>query len=146
MQTLRQGRLRAGFPLPPLKAGRLEFGLDDLHDVRTLVAHGAEAAGLRPRRASDLVAAASELAANSILHGGGLGLATVWDDGAAVFVEVADAGTIEDPTVGQVRPDPTAEDGRGLYIANQLCDAVSIDSTPTGTRIRLRMETTTAVS
>ncbi len=146
MRTLRQDRLRAAFPLPPLKAGRLEFGLDELHDVRALVAHRAEAAGLPARRASDLAVAASELAANSILYGGGLGLATVWDDGRAVFVEVADAGTIEDPTVGQVRPDPAAENGRGLYIANQLCDAVSIDSTPTGTRIRLRMETSAIVS
>jgi anti-sigma regulatory factor (Ser/Thr protein kinase) len=146
MQTLRRDRLRAGFPLPPLKAGRIEFGLDDLHGVRILVADTAATAGLSPRRASDLVAAASELAANSILHGGGLGLATVWDDGAAVFVEVADAGTIVDPTVGQIRPEPDAENGRGLYIADQLCDAVSIDSTPTGTRIRLRMETSATVS
>jgi anti-sigma regulatory factor (Ser/Thr protein kinase) len=39
-----------------------------------------------------------------------------------------------------VRPDPTAEHGRGLYIANQLCDKVSIHSSPTGTRIRLQMD------
>jgi anti-sigma regulatory factor (Ser/Thr protein kinase) len=141
MQTIRSDRLRAEFPLPPLKAGRIEFGLDDLHDLRSLVATAASAGGLAPRRASDLVAAASELAANSILHGGGVGLATVWDDGAAVFVEVADAGTIVDPSVGQVRPAPSAEDGRGLYIAGRLCDDVAIDSSPTGTRIRLRMAT-----
>jgi anti-sigma regulatory factor (Ser/Thr protein kinase) len=142
MQTTPTDRLRAALPLPPLKATRLEFGLDDLHELRSLVA--VAAAGLAPRRASDLVVAASELAANSILHGGGRGLATVWDDDRAVLVEVADAGTIVDPTVGQVRPDPAAEFGRGLYIANQLCDEVAIDSGPTGTRIRLRMEIRTA--
>ena len=141
MQTLRGDGLRAEFPLAPLHAERLDFGLDDLHDIRSLVATGASAGGLEPGRVSDLVVAASELAANSILHGGGRGLATVWDDGESVFVEVADAGTIVDPHVGQVRPDPGAESGRGLYIANQLCDQVSIDSTATGTRIRLRMET-----
>ena len=141
MQTIRGEGLRADFPLAPLHAERLEFGLDDLHDIRSLVATGASAGGLEPARVSDLVVAASELAANSILHGGGRGLATVWDDGGSVFVEVADAGTIVDPMVGQVRPDPAAENGRGLYIANQLCDEVSIDSSPTGTRIRLRMET-----
>ena len=141
MQTLRSDRLRATLPLPPLKAGRIEFGLDDLHDVRSLVAAAGSAGGLPPGRVSDLAAAASELAANSILHGGGAGLATVWGDDAAVFVEVADAGTIVDPTVGQVRPQPSAEDGRGLYIANQICDEMAIDSTPTGTRIRLRMGT-----
>lgn len=143
MQAIREDGLRSEFPLAPLHAERLNFGLDDLHDVRSLVAVGAAAGGLAPRRVSDLVVAASELAANSILHGGGRGLATVWEDGRSVFVEVADAGTIVDPTVGQVRPDPTAESGRGLYIANRLCDAVAIDSTRTGTRIRLRMETQT---
>ena len=143
MQTIRRDGLRAGFPLAPLRAERLDFGLDDLHDIRSLVATTASAGGLAPGRVSDLVAAASELAANSILYGGGRGLATVWDDGASVFVEVADAGTIVDPTVGQVRPDPDAQSGRGLYIANQLCDEVSIDSTAIGTRIRLRMETGT---
>ncbi|HEX3736911.1 MAG TPA: ATP-binding protein [Solirubrobacterales bacterium] len=140
MQTIRSGRLRAGFPLPPPRAGRLEFGLDGLHDVRGLVADRAAGAGLSPRRTSDLAAAASELAANSVLHGGGRGLATVWEETGALLVEVADAGTIVDPTVGQVRPDPTSEHGRGLYIAGRLCDELAIDSGPSGTRIRLRME------
>jgi anti-sigma regulatory factor (Ser/Thr protein kinase) len=139
MQTLRGEGLRAEFPLAPLHAARLDFGLDDLHDVRSLVATGAVAGGLAPLRVSDLVAAASELAANSILHGGGHGLATVWDGPGAVFVEVADAGTIADANVGRKRPHPSAEHGRGLYIANQLCDEVAIDSSPTGTRVRLRM-------
>jgi anti-sigma regulatory factor (Ser/Thr protein kinase) len=141
MQTIHGEGLRAGFPLATLHAERLDFGLDDLRDIRSLVAAAASTGGLELRRVSDLVAAASELAANSILHGGGHGLATVWDDGESVFVEVADAGTIIDPMVGQVRPDPGAENGRGLYIANQLCDQVRIDSTSTGTRIRLRMGT-----
>jgi anti-sigma regulatory factor (Ser/Thr protein kinase) len=140
MQAIRREALRAEFPLAPLRAERLDFGLDDLHDIRSLVTRGASAGGLEPARASDLAVAASELAANSILHGGGRGLATVWEDGESIFVEVADAGTIVDPAVGQVRPDPSVEHGRGLYIANQLCDEVAIDSSSIGTRIRLRME------
>src|SRR4029077_1599989 len=140
MQTIRGERLRAGFPLAPLHAERLDFGLDDLHAIRSLVATAA-AGGLAPGRGSHLAVPPPELAANSILHGGGRGLATIWEDGESVFVEVADAGTIIDPTVGRVCPDPAAEHGRGLYIANQLCDGLAIDSTPTGTRIRLRMRT-----
>jgi anti-sigma regulatory factor (Ser/Thr protein kinase) len=143
MQTIHSEGPRDSIPLPPLEAGRLEFGLDDLHDLRGRVAATATAAGLAPSRVADLMAAASELAANSVLHGGGRGLATIWGEDGVVYVEVADAGTITDPTVGQRRPDPDAESGRGLYIANQLCDRVSIDSTETGTRIRLRMETGT---
>jgi anti-sigma regulatory factor (Ser/Thr protein kinase) len=144
MQAIRGAGVRAELPLSPLHAQRLEFGLDDLHDVRSLVAVAGSAGGLGPRRVSDLVVATSELAANSILHGGGRGLATVWAESGAVLVEVADAGTIDDPTVGKVPPDPTAEHGRGLYIANQLCDAVAIESGATGTRIRLRIETEAA--
>lgn len=141
MQTIRADALRADFPLAPLKASRLEFGLDDLHDLRSLVAVAGAAGGLKPSQVSDLAVAASELAANSILYGGGRGLATVWEEDHAVLVEVADGGKISDPTVGQVRPDPSQEHGRGLYIANRLCDEVAIDSGRSGTRVRLRMET-----
>jgi anti-sigma regulatory factor (Ser/Thr protein kinase) len=144
MQMAHSAGRQASIPLPPIRAGRLDFGLDDLHDLRSRVAATATAAGLPPARVGDLVVASSELAANSILYGGGRGLATIWGADGAVFVEVADAGTITDPTVGQIRPDPAAQSGRGLYIANQLCDQVAIDSTPTGTRIRLRMETAEA--
>ncbi|HEY2053394.1 MAG TPA: ATP-binding protein [Solirubrobacterales bacterium] len=132
--------LHTELSLAPLRARRQEFGLDDLHDVRALVAAAATAGGLSASRTNDLVVAASELAANSILYGGGRGLASVWGKDGVVFVEVADAGTISDPTVGRVRPEPTCEHGRGLYIADQLCDEVSIDSSATGTRIRLRMD------
>ena len=139
MQATKSGNLRASLPFPPLRASRTEFGLDDLHDLRAQVAATATAVGLDPRRVSDLVAAASELAANSVLHGGGRGLATIWGDHGVAFVEVADAGRITDPEVGTHRPDPSVEHGRGLYIANQLCDAVSIDSGESGTRVRLRI-------
>jgi len=142
MQTTRTEKeaLHAELSPAPLKARRQEFGLDDLHEVRALVAAAATAAGVSPGRTNDLVVAASELGANSVLHGGGRGLVSVWGEEGAIFVEIADAGTITDPTVGRVRPAPSSENGRGLYIANQLCDEVSIDSSATGTRIRLRMD------
>jgi anti-sigma regulatory factor (Ser/Thr protein kinase) len=139
MQATRSGNLRASLPFPPLRASRTEFGLDDLHDLRAQVAAAATAVGLAPDRVSDLVAASSELAANSVLHGGGRGLATIWGDHGAAFVEVADAGRIVDPAVGTRLPDPAVEHGRGLYIANRLCDEVSIDSGESGTRVRLRI-------
>jgi anti-sigma regulatory factor (Ser/Thr protein kinase) len=139
MQATRSEGLRAPLPLPPLRASRIEFGLDDLHDLRAHVAATATAVGLPEPRVSDLVAAASELAANSVIHGGGRGLATIWGEDGAAFVEVADAGRITDPEVGTRLPDPEVEHGRGLYIANQLCDEVVIDSTESGTRVRLRV-------
>ncbi len=143
MQATRSEGLRASLPLPPLRASRFEFGLDDLHDLRARVAATATAVGLPPDRVSDLVAAASELAANSVLHGGGRGLATIWGENSTAFVEVADAGRITDPEVGTRLPEPSVEHGRGLYIANRLCDEVTIDSGESGTRVRLRMATAT---
>jgi anti-sigma regulatory factor (Ser/Thr protein kinase) len=140
MQTLGSDRLRSRFPRPPQGAERLEFGLGNLHDVRALVAESATASGLSSTRVDDLVISASELAANSVLHGGGNGIVAVWAADRAVLVEVADAGTIIDPMVGKIRPDPTSEHGRGLYIADQLSDELSIDSGPGGTRVRLRMK------
>src|ERR1700721_2537479 len=97
MQATRSDRLRASLPLPPLRASRLEFALDAPHHLPAQVAAAATAVGLSPARVSDLVAASSELAANSVLHGGGRGLATIWGDHGVAFVEVADAGRINDP-------------------------------------------------
>jgi hypothetical protein len=50
MQAIKSDGLRASLPLPPLRAGRLEFGLDDLHDLRAQVAATATAVGLGARR------------------------------------------------------------------------------------------------
>src|ERR1700760_4363296 len=100
MQATKSDGLRASLPLPPLRGSRLEFGLDDLHDLRAQVAATGTAVGLSERRTSDLVVAASELAANSVLHGGGRGRATIWGDHGPAFVEVADAGQITAPGVG----------------------------------------------
>jgi anti-sigma regulatory factor (Ser/Thr protein kinase) len=121
-------------------AERLDFELDGLHEVRSLVSLIGTAAGLSGRRTGDFVLAASELAANSVLHGGGGGTAHVWSDGEVLLVEVRDEGLIAEPArLGRRQPDPTAEGGRGLWIANQLCDDVAITSGVEGTRVRLRM-------
>jgi anti-sigma regulatory factor (Ser/Thr protein kinase) len=121
-------------------AERLDFELDGLHDVRSLVGLTGTAAGLPRGRGGDLVVAASELAANSVLHAGGHGTARVWIEDGTIVVEVRDEGVIEHPErLGHHRPDPTEEGGRGLWIANQLCDEVAIRSGTDGTRVRLRM-------
>jgi anti-sigma regulatory factor (Ser/Thr protein kinase) len=141
MQTLhRNESLESRFPPPPADAEQLDFEVDGLHDVRSLVALAGSAAGLTRGRSGDLIVAASELAANSVRHAGGHGTARVWIDGGAIAVEVRDAGVIENPERLDRRPPaPTAEGGRGLWIANQLCDEVAIRSGVDGTRVRLRM-------
>jgi hypothetical protein len=46
---------------------------------------------------------------------------------------------LEDPLVGRERPAPEWITGRGLWMANQLCDLVQIRSLPDGNVVRLQM-------
>ena len=138
MQTIRSERLRAEIPLPPPHAGRLQFGIDDLHEVRALVADRAAAAGLRQGRTADLVVSASELAANSVAHGGGTGTMSIWREGNHLLIDFEDRGTIEEPLAGRLRPAADQRGGRGLWLANQLCDLVQIRSGALGTTVRVQ--------
>jgi hypothetical protein len=61
----------------------------------------------------------------------------VWAGPEAVICEVTDSGRIEDAMAGRVAPDPLAGYGRGLWIANSLCDLVQLRSQPGGTVVRL---------
>jgi anti-sigma regulatory factor (Ser/Thr protein kinase) len=115
------------------------FGLDELGEVRRQVAAVAEGSGLDPRGVADLVTAASELAANSVVHGGGHGTLRLWREDDDLLVEVEDGGVIEEPLVGRLRPMLSQEGGRGLWLANQLCDLVQIRSGVGGTKVRLHV-------
>lgn len=125
---------------PPADAPEFDFDIDALHELRGFAARAAARAGLSDERAEDLILAASEIAANSIVHGGGSGHAKAWSEGGALLFETRDAGRIEEPLAGRVRPAPTQAKGRGLWIANQLCDLVQIRSSESGTAVRLRVE------
>jgi anti-sigma regulatory factor (Ser/Thr protein kinase) len=127
-------------PPPPLDTFELGFDRETLHTLRAAIGLEAAEAGLSEQRAADFVLAGSELAANSVLHGGGSGIAMIWREPSSILLEVRDAGLIEQPLVGRVRPQPTEEHGRGLWVANQLCDLVQIRSGPAGTRVRLEMD------
>jgi anti-sigma regulatory factor (Ser/Thr protein kinase) len=127
------------FDPTPESARELAFDRAALHDLRSAVAEESAGAGLSHERTTDLVLAASELAANSVRHGGGTGTSRFWRESGTLVVEVADAGRIEQPLVGRLQPTPSQEGGRGLWMANQLCDLVRIRSGTTGTAIRLHM-------
>ena len=80
----------------------------------------------------------SELAANSIVHGGGTGEARVWLEPNAFLCEVVDRGVIDDPMVGRRRPSPEQLNGRGLWIVNQLADQMQVHSDEDGSVVRFR--------
>ncbi len=134
-----EARLRFSRPLPPAPqtADVLQFGRGDLAGLRGVVARLAEQAGVRPAAAEDLVLAAHELATNSIVHGGGGGVMSSWTEPGAFVIEVSDSGVIHDPLVGRDLLQELAENGRGIWMANQLCDLVQVRSGPRGTVVRL---------
>lgn len=117
----------------------VEFDMTRLSVVREAVHTEAERAGLPADRADDLVVATSEVVGNSIRHGGGSGVLQIWAEPDGVVCEVRDRGEITDPLVGRRRPNPAAEGGWGLWLANQLCDLVQLHTGPGGTTVRLRM-------
>jgi anti-sigma regulatory factor (Ser/Thr protein kinase) len=128
------------FPAPPASAAHVWFGPAELAAVRNLVSEHALRLGLGVDRAADLVIAANEVATNSVRHGGGGGTLRIWGDGGAVVCEVRDAGRFSDPLSGRRFPAPDSADGRGLWIANQLCDLVQVRSSQAGSAVRLRMD------
>lgn len=122
---------------PSVSPETFAFGVEGLAAVRDRVAMAAEQVGMDPREVADLVTAASELAANSVMHGGGTGTLRLWCEDGRLLTEVHDRGLIEEPLVGRLRPDISQEGGRGLWLANQLCDLVQIRSGAAGTTVRL---------
>lgn len=115
------------------------FGLTELTEVRRRVAAAAERAGMGPTEIADFVTATSELAANSVMHGGGSGILRLWREEERLLAEVEDRGLIDEPLVGRVRPEISQEGGRGLWLANHLCDLAQIRSGERGTTVRLHV-------
>ena len=128
-----------GSPLPEPRGPvrELSFAGDGLHAVRRMVRDAADAVSLSPGRIADVELAVHEVARNSLTHGGGTGHLGVWSEPEALICEITDAGRIADPLVGRLAPDPTADQGRGLWLAHQLADLVQIRSSPAGTTVRI---------
>lgn len=131
--------LAGRLPPPAVRPETLSFGLTELSEVRRRVTAGGERAGLGPRAVADLVTATSELAANSVMHGGGTGTLRLWRENGSLIAEVEDKGRIEEPLVGRLRPAIRKEGGRGLWLTNQLCDLVQIRSGEGGTVVRVHV-------
>jgi anti-sigma regulatory factor (Ser/Thr protein kinase) len=125
-------------PDPPADASELPFRRGPLAPLRRFVAR--RAAGLGASRRADLVLAVHEVVSNTLRHGGGAGRLLVWRDPDALVCEVRDRGRIDDPLVGRERPAFGRAGGRGLWLANQLCDLVQVRSFPEGSVVRLHMK------
>lgn len=119
----------------------VEFDAAEISTVRSETARTALEHGMSRDRIEDLVLAVSEVASNSVLYGGGRGTAWVWVDLASrrLVVDMVDEGRFVDPFVGRFLPDRIEARGRGLWIANQLCDLVQMRNTAMGAVVRLQM-------
>jgi anti-sigma regulatory factor (Ser/Thr protein kinase) len=124
-------------PDPPVPTGWYPFRGGDLADVRGRVVRHAHEAGMADERLADLVVAVNEIATNSLRYGGLRGELRIWEDSGSLICEIRDSGSLTDPLVGRQRPPRQVGGGRGLWLANQLCDLVQIRTRENGTVIRL---------
>jgi anti-sigma regulatory factor (Ser/Thr protein kinase) len=124
---------------PPDSAEDLAFDKDSLGDVRELVTRRALEARLPGERMDALVLAVNEIATNSIRHGGGSGVMRSWDEGSFLLFQVEDSGRIDAPLVGRRQPVLDQPGGRGLWLANQLCDLVQVRTYELGNVVRIHM-------
>jgi anti-sigma regulatory factor (Ser/Thr protein kinase) len=127
----------APLPEPEHVDVELDFDLSMLSDVRAVVGLHAAALGLDAERVDGLVLAASEIATNSVIYGGGRGHMRCWSDDTGFVCELRDAGRLEPALAGRIRPEPGQASGYGLWLARQLCDRVQIRSGDEGTVVRL---------
>jgi anti-sigma regulatory factor (Ser/Thr protein kinase) len=126
-------------PAPPAGTPEMAFERAGLPAVRGFAARHAAGSGLTAARTGDLVLATGEIAANSVRHGGGGGVARAWSENGSVLVEIRDGGRIADPLAGRRRPVEAQVGGWGLWLANHLCDLVQVRAVPGGTVVRLHM-------
>ncbi|MEU4690501.1 ATP-binding protein [Actinoplanes sp. NPDC023714] len=88
----------------------------------------------------DLVLAVVEVATNGLRHGGTPVRVRAWHHHGTLIVQCDDSGTQPIPAAaGYLRPEPSAAlaGGRGLWLARQLADVVTVSSVPGRTSVRL---------
>ncbi|WP_427890850.1 anti-sigma factor RsbA family regulatory protein [Kribbella sp. GL6] len=121
----------------PDRAERWEFGPGELGEVRQWLSGQAASHGVSRDRLDDLSLALHEICTNSIRFGGGRGTLAVWIADGALICDVTDRGRIEDLLVGRVLPPLDGLGGRGVWLANQLCDLAQLRSGDDFTQVRL---------
>lgn len=117
-------------------AAEQSFTLNGLAEVRAVVGEQAARLGLSKDRTADFVLAVDEIACNSVQHGGGDGALRLWPEQDRLVCEISDRGVLDAQYLERDRPATDAVSGRGLWLAQQLCDELQITSTSSGTVVR----------
>jgi anti-sigma regulatory factor (Ser/Thr protein kinase) len=92
--------------------------------------------GLSPDRIADLQLIVTELATNSLQHGGGTSRLAFWEYDGHLVCEVRDSGHLTDPLVGRRPPAKDRPSPSGLFVVNALADLVRTYTSPDGTTIQ----------
>jgi anti-sigma regulatory factor (Ser/Thr protein kinase) len=117
------------------------FHRDEITMVRHDVSDRLAAAGLTGDRLQGFVLAVNEVVTNVVLHAGGQGRIVLWLAGGSAWCAVTDSGPgiparyLSTPEV----PGAFEVGGRGIWLAYQLCDEVTVTTGPAGTTVGLRI-------
>jgi anti-sigma regulatory factor (Ser/Thr protein kinase) len=113
-----------------------EFDTGSLYALRAAVAAHATAAGLSQDQVYDVVAAAHELAANTVRHGAGHGRIRLWADDRFLYCRVSDdgpPGSGGDSTQAGWPASWQTGHGHGLWLIGQVADDFTLDHRASGT-------------
>jgi len=106
------------------------FDADTLYQLRAAVLAHAVRAGLPEHRASDVMLAVHELAANTVRHGAGAGRLLISTRPGVLQCQVLDAGTASQTGhangTGHSPPPWPSPEGHGLWLVRQVADQLSI--------------------
>lgn len=95
--------------------------------------------GLSADRIADLKLVITELATNSLQHGGGRSRLAFWEHSGHLVCEVRDLGFLIDPLAGRRPPNTGGPGAVGLFVVNALADLVRTHTSPGGTTIHAYM-------
>lgn len=125
-----------------------QFDEGTLHILRETVLAHAVAAGMADGRATDVMLAVHELAANAVRHGGGTGRMQMRATGGELIFHVSDPGPTSPNghalggTPGQPHPGGAAQaqpwayqPGHGLWLVRKVADHISAVSGPSGSHV-----------
>ncbi|MFI6099861.1 anti-sigma factor RsbA family regulatory protein [Lentzea sp. NPDC051213] len=128
-------------PLPaPVDAASTSAGAGAMAAVRAFAREQAVKFGLGADRVDDFALAVTELATNSVRHGGGESTVRVWTDNQSIVCQVNDNGHITDVLAGRTPVHANDPGGRGLLLVNRLADLVRTQTTSSGTAIQVRFD------
>ncbi|HLI36484.1 MAG TPA: ATP-binding protein [Streptosporangiaceae bacterium] len=124
------------------------FDADTLLDLRKAVLAVAAAAGMPNDRATEVMLAVHELAANTVRHGGGTGRVRMHAAAGELHCQVSDAGP---GSAGPGSAGPGSADGyprsggtvttwpvqpgHGLWLVQNVADRVSVAASPRGSEV-----------